>query len=497
MKIAVGMMWQESASFSQLPTGRRAFEALAWRAGPAVVANVPEGSELRGLLDVCADRDDVQLVGTRAGSAWPSGPVEREVYEELREGIVGGVREAMPVDGVFIVLHGSMVADGCDDPEGELLERVRAVVGPDVPVVATLDLHGNITERMATRATGLVGYHANPHTDMRQTGQRGARLLLRALDSGVRPTLAWRKLPTIAPGSSQTTILPGDYQDLYAFCSEREKDPRVLACSNFAVHPFIDVPELGWAQVVVTEEDPALAREICDALADRAWAMRGTGDEPSALSISTAELLRSVREPREKPLVVSDIGDSVGAGAAGDSPELLRVFLEGGCVDLPIYFAITDPVAVERLYECATGDQVTLPVGACISTNFFTPLEVTGTLLGKHQGRVRMTAGVSEGTVFDRGRTAVLGVGELRLVLSELPSAQFDGQIFASVGLDPSAARGIVAKSMFHHVAGFGGIAGHFVWVNTPGPVHADVRALPYTKISRPVFPLDAVSDWR
>ena len=497
MKIAVGMMWQESASFSQLPTGRRAFEALAWRAGGEVLGDVPNGTELRGLLDVCAARDDLELVGTRAGGAWPSGPVEREVYEELRDGIVAGVREAMPVDGVFIALHGSMVADGCDDPEGELLERVRAVVGPEVPVVATLDLHGNVTERMATHASALVGYHHNPHTDMRETGARAARLLLRAMDGEARPTLAWRKLPTIAPGNSQTTLLPGDYQDLYAYCAEQEESPGVLACSNFAVHPFIDVPELGWAQVVVTDDDPELADEICDALSERAWAMRGTGDEPSALSISHADLLDEVRETRAGPLVVSDIGDSVGAGAAGDSPELLRVFLEGGCADLPIYIAMTDPVAVDRLYLLNVGDQVTLPVGACISTNFYTPVEVTGTLLGKHEGRVQMGAGVLEGAIFDRGRTAVLGVGELRLVLSELPSAQFHGQIFASVGLDPSAARGIVAKSMFHHVAGFSGVAGHFVWVNTPGPVHADVRSLPYTKISRPVFPLDEVESWR
>jgi microcystin degradation protein MlrC len=497
MKIAVGMMWQESASFSQLSTGRRAFEALAWRAGAKVLRDVPEGSELRGLLDICADREEIELVGTRAGSAWPSGPVEREVYQELRDGIVGDVSDAMPVDGVFIALHGSMVAEGCDDPEGELLERLRTVVGSDVPIVATLDLHGNVTERMAAHATALVGYHNNPHTDMRETGQRAARLLLRALDGVVHPTLAWRKLPTIAPGNSQTTLLPGDYQDLYAFCAEQEKDPRVLACSNFAVHPFIDVPELGWAQVVVTDDDPALAREICDALSERAWAMRGTGDEPSTLSISIQELLRSVREPREKPLVVSDIGDSVGAGAAGDSPELLRVLLEGGCEDVSIYMAITDPGAVDRLYGCETGEEVTLPVGAGISTNFFSPVQVTGSLLGRHDGRVEMGEGVAEGTVFDRGRTAVLGVGELRMVLSELPSAQFGPAIFSSVGLDPAAARAIVAKSMFHHVAGFGGVAGHFVWVNTPGPVHADVRALPYTKIPRPVFPLDEVTDWR
>jgi microcystin degradation protein MlrC len=497
MRIAVGMMWQESASFSQLPTGRRAFEALAWRAGAAVLRNAPEGSELRGLLDICAERENIELVGTRAGSAWPSGPVERQVYEELRDGILTGVRDAMPVHGVFIVLHGSMVADGCDDPEGELLERLRAVVGPDVPIVATLDLHANVTARMASHATALVGYHQNPHTDMRQTGQRAGRLLLRALGGAPQPTLAWCKLPTIAPGNSQTTILPGDYQSLYAFCVQQEEDPRVLACSNFAVHPFIDVPELGWAQVVVTEDDPALARKICDELADMTWAMRGTGDEPSALSISILELLRVVREADTGPVVVSDIGDSVGAGAAGDSPELLRAFLDGDCADLPIYFAITDPVAVERLYECASGDEVTLPVGASISTEFYEPVEVTGRLLGKYDGRVRMTAGVAQGTVFDRGRTVVLGVRELRLVLSELPSPQFDGQIFASVGLDPGAARAIVAKSMFHHVAGFGEVAGQFVWVNTSGPVHADVCTLPYAKISRPVFPLDDVPDWR
>ena len=123
--------------------------------------------------------------------------------------------------------------------------------------------------------------------------------------------------------------------------------------------------------------------------------------------------------------------------------------------------------------------------------------EVTGRLIGKYDGRVEMEPGVWGGATFERGRTAVLGVGELRLVLSELPSSQASGQIFASVDLDPRAARAIVVKSMFHHVAGFGEIAGHFVWVNTPGPVHADVRTLPYTKITRPVFPLDDVTDWR
>jgi microcystin degradation protein MlrC len=497
MKIAVGMMKQESASFSQLPTGRRAFEAVVWRSGAAVLQNAPGGSEIRGLLDVCADRDDIELVGTHAGATYSSGPVEREVYEELREGILAGVREAMPLQGVFVALHGSMVAEGCDDPEGELLERLRSTVGPDVPVVATLDLHANVTARMATHASALVGYHQNPHTDQRETGQRAARLLMRAADGAARPTLAWRKLPTIAPGNSQTTILPGDYQDLYAICREQEGQPKVLACSNFAVHPFIDVAELGWAQVVVTDDDPALADEICDALADRAWAMRGTGDEPSALSISNEELLRSVREERAGPLVIGDIGDSVGAGAAGDSPELLRTLLEGGCADLPIYFAMTDPPAVERLYKCAPGDEVTLPVGASISTKFYTPLELTGRLIGKYDGQVPIEPGVPGGAVISRGRTAVLGVGELRVVLSELPSAQANGQIFASVDLDPRAARAIVVKSMFHHVAGFGDIAGHFVWVNTPGPVHADVRSLPYTKISRPVFPLDDVTDWR
>lgn len=497
MKIAVGMMKQESASFSQLPTGRRTFEAMVWSSGAGVLENVPGGSEIGGLLEVCAHRDDVELIGTHAAATFSSGPVERAVYEELRDGILAGVRDAMPVQGVFVALHGSMVAEGCDDPEGELLEELRSIVGPDVPLVGTLDLHANITARMATHASALVGYHQNPHTDQRETGQRAARLLLRAADGVVRPALAWRKLPTIAAGSSQTTVLPGEYQDLYAFCREQEERAEVLACSNFAVHPFIDVAELGWSQVVVTDGDPALADEICDELADRAWAMRGTGDEPSALSISNEELLRSVREERPGPLVIGDIGDSVGAGAAGDSPELLRTLLEGGCSDLPIYFAMTEPAAVERLYQSSPGDEVTLPVGGSISTKFFTPLELTGRLIGKYDGRVEMEPGAEGRAAFDRGRTAVLGIGELRVVLSELPSGQASPRIFSSVDLDPRAARAVIVKSMFHHVAGFGDIAGHFVWVNTPGPVHADVRSLPYTKITRPVFPLDDVTDWR
>ncbi len=497
MKIAVGVMFQETASFSPLLTDRAAFEALAWHEGQVFLHAAPESTEIAGFLEACAGRSDITPIGTRAGAAWPCGPVVQAVYEDLRDGIVQGIKEAMPLDGVYLALHGSMVAEGCDDPEGELLAMVRGVVGPDLPVVATLDLHANVTQRMVDCATALVGYHCNPHTDMRETGLRAGRLLLRTLDGHAVPTMAWRKLPTIAPGNSQMTIFPCDYQNLYAFCAARETEPGVLACSNFAVHPFIDVPELGWAQVVVTDNDPALAQRLCDELSEQAWAMRGAGDEATSMSVTVEEAVAVVREADGGPIVIGDLGDTVNAGAAGDSPVLLRAFLEGDCGDLPIYLPLTDPAAVARLYDCATGEHVTLSLGATLAGMFFPPVEVTGTLLSKHEGRVAMESPTDAGVVFDRGRTVVFGAGGIRLVISERPSPGHDPAVFRSVGLEPADARAVVVKSMFRHMAVYGPMAHQCIWVNTPGPTHVDVRKLPYTRVTRPLFPLDHVATWR
>ena len=499
MKIAVGQMFQETATFSPLLTDRAAFEALGWRTGQACLERVPESIEIAGFLAACAERTDLTLIGTRMGAAWPCGPVTRDVYVELRDGIVAGVRDASPVAGVFLVLHGAMVAEGCDDPEGELLAMVREVVGPNVPIVATLDLHANVTQRMVDHATALVGYHNNPHTDMRETGTRAATLLLRTIAGEVHPTMAWRKLPTIAAGTSQMTIFPCDFQNLYAFCAGQESEPGVLACSNFAVHPFIDVPELGWSQIVVTDGDAALAQRVCDELSDMAWAMRGRGDEGAAMSMTVEEAVEAVRgaDGGDGPVVIGDLGDTVNAGAAGDSPILLSALLAGGCADMPIYIPLTDPPAVAHLYDCATGDEVTMELGAALATQFFTPVEVTGTLISKHEGRVAMESPTDAGVVFDRGRTVVFGIGAIRLVISERPSPGHDPAVLRSVGLEPEAARAVVVKSMFRHMAVYGPMASRCIWVHTPGPTHVDVRNLPYTRISRPVFPLDAVDDWR
>ena len=171
--------------------------------------------------------------------------------------------------------------------------------------------------------------------------------------------------------------------------------------------------------------------------------------------------------------------------------------MEAGLQEFPIYLPLTDPGAVDTLYDSATGDTVTLSLGAALATDFFEPVRVTGTLIGKHEGRVRLESPTDNGLVIDRGRTVVFGVGAIRLVISERPSPGHDPQVFRSVGLQPEDARAVVVKSMFRHMAVYGDFAEQCVWVNTPGPTHGDVRVLPYTKAPRPLFPLDDVSDWR
>src|SRR4051812_36756855 len=275
MRIAVGQLWQESNTFNPLSTTRADFETFGIHRGAELVERMAETNELGGFIQsLRAWPERPEIVGLVRLPAWPGGAATAETFAWLREEMVEALRRALPVDAVLLALHGSLAAEGTPDVEGAFLEACRALVGPAVPLVATLDLHANVTEQMVRNADALVLYHTAPHVDVFETGQRGAAVLRRILD-GARPVTAFQKVPVVFPAERANTQDPasvsfGFRERLQALKAR----PGILSAGLATVQPWLDIPELGSAVVVVTDGDPEGARAECARLAAELWQRR-------------------------------------------------------------------------------------------------------------------------------------------------------------------------------------------------------------------------------
>src|SRR5947209_8113286 len=257
MRIAVGQHWQETNTFTPLPTTRRDFEEFGVCRGADLVERMADTNELGGFIQSLRSwPEHPEIVGLVRLPAWPSGTATHDTFLWLRDEMVAAVRRALPLDGVLLALHGAMVADGAPDVEGEILDAVRRVIGPDLPLVATLDLHANVTERMVRAASALVLYHTAPHIDVFETGQRGAAVLRRILVGGARPVTAFQKVPMVVPAERANTQDPasvsfGFRERLQAL----ERRPAILSAGLATVQPWLDIPDLGSAVLDVADGD--------------------------------------------------------------------------------------------------------------------------------------------------------------------------------------------------------------------------------------------------
>ncbi|MFO0928283.1 MAG: M81 family metallopeptidase [Gemmataceae bacterium] len=273
MKIAVGQLWQETNTFNPLPTTRADFDAFGVLRGVELIERLADTNEPGGFIQsLRAWPERPEIVGLVRLPAWPSGVATRETFAWLRRELLDALDAAGPVDSVLLALHGAMVADGEPDVEGAVLDAVRARVGAAVPIVATLDLHANVTERMARAADALVLYHTAPHVDVFETGQRGAAVLRRILVDGARPVTAFQKVPVVFPAERANTQDPASVSHaLAARLRALEAEPGVLTAGLATVQPWLDIPELGSAVVVVTDGDGAQARRLAAEVGDEVW----------------------------------------------------------------------------------------------------------------------------------------------------------------------------------------------------------------------------------
>lgn len=489
MRIAIGSLVQETNTFAPKPTEVATFaDGYLWYGADLIDGFDAARLEVSGFLHVlrAAGATPLPLLSGYAGS---NGPLSRAAFDTLLGEMLTRLRAILPVDGVALGLHGAMAVEDDPDAESSLLAAVREVVGPDVPIAASLDLHGHITPRMLEYATILVGYQTYPHIDLYETGLRTATLLMETLRGERQPVMALAKCPLlVSPVIAQTTQAP--LLPIVKAARAMEEAGRVLAASLFPVQPWLDVPDLGFAALVVADGDVADAQAAADELAAMAWDAR-TEFEPDLVTL--ADAVRAGLADHPGTIVVGDAGDAPSSGAAAENATVLRELLAQGAdrAARPTYLTLCDAEAAQVVAAAGIGSEVTVAVGNKISTLYGTPLTITGRVCTLSDGRYRMKGLGATGMPMNMGLTAVLAIGAIRLLLRSLPSIEWDPAMYEAVGLDPTAAALVFVKSPSHFRVSYAPLAEQVLIADTPGASRVNMRALNFAHVTRPLYPLD------
>ncbi|MCB1744541.1 MAG: M81 family metallopeptidase [Gammaproteobacteria bacterium] len=398
-------------------------------------------------------------------------------------------------DGVLLALHGSMTAENVADTEGALLRAVRERIGAEVPLVATLDLHANITRAMVEAADALVVYHTVPHVDVYETGQRAARLLRRMLVDGARPVSHLCKLPLVLPAElADTQADSGPAAGRAARLQSLEAEPGVLAAGVATVQPWLDITELGASTLVVSDADATLARRHAERLAAQLWASRE--DYCAPLTPYTQAVTDAYRAHLQGGLTVLGEGaDATTSGAPGDSTWLLAELLRYPW-QRPAVVAAVAPELVQRCRALGAGARVEASLGGQRDTRFGRALALDAVIERLFDARFVLSGHLGRNLPLDMGAGAVLRQDNVRIVLTERTGPHFASQLFECAGIDPFAAAVLVAKSPCGFRAVYAGRAERIVSVRSPGCAPADFTELPYRRISRPLWPWDPDLHW-
>ena len=489
MRFAFARICQESNCLSPVPTTLADFESAHYLAGPALLAAAgPGGREVAGFFRNAELSGFVAAARAAAVepvpilSAWASsgGKLTADCFATLEARLEGGIRAAGRLDGVFLALHGAMGVCGIRDPETRLITAARAAAG-GAPVVTTHDLHGNLTQARVDAADAIVAYGTNPHRDHARVGRRAGDILIGLARGELHPVTAWRSLPMILGGGKTIDFLP-PVRRLFRRMRRLERRGQVLAASTFMVHPWNDDPGLGWSTLVVTDGDPAAADRFAEELAELCWSVRH--DQPPRFK-SPADAIAEARAARTRRrlgvVTMADASDVVTAGAPGDSTHLLRALIEEAA-GLLTYAAVRDPVAVAELWSRAPGDAVSLDVGGRLDPASSPPLAISGQLIATH----------------DRpgfGRSAVLAVGDVRLVVTDGPAMVMRPSFYSEVGLPVWKADIVMVKNFFPFLLFFLPMNRKTIFVRTRGAT--DFDAAFRLDFDGPVHPRDEIDDWR
>jgi microcystin degradation protein MlrC len=484
MHLFTASLGTETNTFSPIPTGARLFADTSLVRGGAYGANPNLFA-----LPLIEFRNRAQAKGWRvteslATFAMPAGTTVQSVYEAFRDEILADVAEAMPVDAVLLSLHGAMVAEATESCETDLVQHIRAAVGPDVPIGVELDLHCHLTDELVATANAIVIFKEYPHIDVRQRAGELFDIVAAAVEGRAAPRMATFDCRML--GLYPTTVEP--MASFVRKISRLEGRDGVMSISIAHGFPWGDVSQVGTRVLVITDGDkadgPGLARTL-------GLELRGLRPRIEAPWLPLDEALdRAIAAP-DGPIVLADMADNAGGGAPSDSTFILRAMLDRGMTDAAVG-CVWDPGAVALCFEAGEGARLKLRVGGKLGPMSGDPLDLDATVkrLKRDATQDGLGARVNMG---DSAAISIQGVnGGIDIVLISKRTQCFTPSAFTSVGIDPSTRRYLVVKSMNHFRAGFEPIAKAILYVAAPGAIDFDYRRIPYRNVRRPIYPLDA-----
>jgi len=488
MRVAIAEFKQETNTFVARPTTMADFETWHYWTGAELIAG-SQGTncEIDGFLKVLGVAG-IEPVPILASFAMSGGKVDDATYDRLLGELLAGIAAAGPLDGVLLALHGAMVTDSDDSPDANTLKAVRELIGSAIPLVATYDLHANLTARMTEYADALVGFKTSPHIDQRDTGERGARVMTAILQQGAKPTMAFVKIPMIAPASTHIHHLPGPFKRLQDATKELEQLPGVLSANVAAVQPWLDIEEMGFATVVVTDDDPKRAETLACDLATACWNERHAFMETELVPIAEAIEL-ALAEPTG-PVVLSDCADGTGAGSPGDATAVIAALLAAG-PDKPAYVFVRDAESAAAAIAAGVGASVTLQVGGKIDNVFNRPVELTGTVDFAGPASFRFGGAGYTGVEQDMGPSAVVRSGNVHVLIVSNSVMTVDPELYRAAGLEPKSAQIVVVKSHIQFRGAYDPFCSRIIMLDSPGMSSDHIEALPWRNVPRPIFPLD------
>jgi microcystin degradation protein MlrC len=492
-RVAIAEFKQETNTFVPRPTTLEDFQAWHLWYGDDLIAGLKgTNSEIDGFLTVL-EAANIEPVPVLATFAMSGGKVTDKAYSQLLDELLSGIDVAGPLDGILLALHGAMVTESDDSPDGTTLAAVRKLVGPDIPIVASYDLHANLTAKMAEHADALVGFKTSPHIDQRDTGERAARVMVKMLQDGVKPAMAFVKIPMVVPASIQMHHLPGPFKRLQDATKTAETG-KVLSANAATVQPWLDIDEMGFATAVVTDNDPELAKSLACDLANQAWSEREAFMQINL--VPPAEAIRMALAEPEGPVILSDCADGTGAGSPGDATAVLAALLEAK-PDKPAYVFVRDEDSAAAAIAAGVGATVTLDVGGKLDNVYNKPATITGAVEFAGPASFRFGGEGYTGVEQDMGPSAVVRSGNVFLLIVSTSVMTVDPELYRSVGLEPADAQIVVVKSHIQFRAGYEGLARKIILLDSPGMSSDLIAALPWRKVPRPMFPLDLETPFR
>jgi microcystin degradation protein MlrC len=481
MRIFSATLATETNTFSPLPTSIEGYKEGVWLRPGEHPDDAPR--MCTAPLFVARKRAKAEgftLIEGSCFAASPAGTTSRADYETMRDEILAQVKAALPLDGVLLGLHGAMVAHGYDDVEGDIVERVRALVGPGCVIGVELDPHCHLTLKRIRLADITILYKEFPHTDVVDRAEDLLTLVLRTIRKEIKPTQALYDCRQI--GSYPTTLpLMRGFVDRM---SAMEGKDGVLSISIGHCFPYADVPEMGGRILVITDNNKAQADKLATEIGQEFVSMRGR-TAPDYLEVDAA--ITAGLAANAYPVVMADPADNAGGGAPSDNTTILKRLIERDVQDAALG-PIWDPIAVRLCFDAGLGATFNLRFGGKTGPTSNTPVDAAVTVIGLKRDCYQ-SFGPAQAEL---GDCAAIRIGGVEVVLETKRNQALGLELFRNVGIEPTAKKLVVVKSTNHFMAAYGPIAKKVLYIDADGPIPRDYRKIPYTRINRPIWPLDA-----